>query len=263
MFFIVVILLLTILYTFLLSLIPVSNWFIFLWVFVAFILALISMFIFIILFILFNPKDKPNGKFRHMLLRNATPFSLWFLHIKKEVEGLENIPVNSNYVIYANHKSMMDPVIIYDTLHVICTAIGKKEIFQNFLMKKIGETYGAIALDRENDREALKGILKAIKMVKDGMPIIIFPEGGIKTRDTEEMVSLKAGAYKVALKAQAKILPVSVLGSSDISKKKRREKKRIKIIVHKPIDYEDFKNLNTTEIGTMVEKIINEDVRNA
>ena len=28
-----------------------------------------------------------------MLLRNATPFSLWFLHIKKEVEGLENIPV--------------------------------------------------------------------------------------------------------------------------------------------------------------------------
>ena len=76
------------------------------------------------------------------------------------------------------------------------------------------------------------------------------------------MVSLRAGAYKLVTKTEATILPISIIGLSEISKRKRNKRKDVKIIVHKPIRYNEFKEMNTTEIGIMVEEIINNGVKN-
>ena len=70
----------------------------------------------------------------------------------------------------------------------------KKELFKSHIMKVIGNTFKAVIMNREDDREAAKAMISAIKQVKDGTSMIIFPEGGIKTRDVEEMVNLRAGA---------------------------------------------------------------------
>ena len=129
-------------------------------------------------------------------------------------------------------------------------------------MNNIKETFGAISIDRDNDREALKQIIFAIKEIKEGLSMIIFPEGGIKDRNEEEMVSLRAGAYKLVTKSQATILPVSIIGSSEISKKKRYKRKNVKVVIHEPIRYDAFKQMNTNEIGLMVEEIINNGVKN-
>jgi 1-acyl-sn-glycerol-3-phosphate acyltransferase len=57
-------------------------------------------------------------------------------------------------------------------------------------------------------------MVDAIKVVKSGMAMAIFPEGGIKDRDDEKMVAMRAGAYSVAMKAEADLLPVSISGTS-------------------------------------------------
>ncbi len=156
----------------------------------------------------------------------------------------------------------MDPIFIYYALHTdSVTAIGKSTLFKNHFMKLIGNTFGAIPLNRENDREAAKAIIKAIGDVKKGMSMIIFPEGGIKTRDVEEMVNLRAGAYKLATKSGAKILPCAIIGSSQIKKKRRIKRKNVTVIFYKPIDKEEYQKMNTTEIGLMVEDIINNGIK--
>ena len=261
MLFVILLIILSVGYSLLYSLIPLSSWYLFLWIPLGIISGAITLVLLLLIYLLFASKTKCTNSLKHFILRNAVWLVLKVFHIKLDIVGKENIP-NGTFVIYGNHKSNMDPLIIYYAMHVKCTAIGKKSLFVHPIMKLITKTFGAIPIDRENDREAAKSIVQGIKLVKGGLPIIIFPEGGIKSRDTDEMVNLRAGAYKLATKAEAPILPCSIIGSSKISETKSRKKKIIKIIFHKPISKEEYKGKNTTEIGLEVEGIINEGIKN-
>ena len=258
---ILIALLLAVGYTFLFHLIPLNNWFLFLWIPLSIILGILTVLIYLVTYFRFASRKKPLGKYRHFILRQIVNIAAGYTNIKVYAEGRENIPDDPHFVVYANHKSNLDPLILYLALNRRVSIIGKKSLFQNPIMKNIAATYAAVAMDRENDREALKSLLVAIKQVKDGIPMIIFPEGGIKTRDVEEMVNLRAGAYKLAIKSQGTILPVSIIGSSEISRKKLHQRKNIKVIIHKPIPYEEYKDLNSTKIGLQVEELINETVK--
>ena len=237
------------------------GYYIILWVFVSIIAALLLEVIYCLLLIEIGAKTSPKSKLKVFHLRNALWFAFKFYHIKVTSEGKENIP-NETFVIYSNHKSMLDPAAIYVELNMIISAIGKKSLFGFWPMNRITKCFGALPMDRENNREAAKNMIAAIKAVKDGLSMIIFPEGGIKTRDVEEMVELKAGAYKLAMKAEAPIVPCTIIGSSAISKEKRTKKKEIHIIFHKPITKEEYKGKTTLEVGTLVENLINEDIKN-
>lgn len=261
MLLILIALILAVGYTFLFHLIPVSNWFLFLWIPLSIILGILTVLIYLVLYFRFNNRKKPLGKYRHFILRQIISIASKWTNLHINVEGRENIPTDPHFVIYANHKSNMDPLILYLALNTKLSIIGKKSLFKNPIMNNIAKTYAAIPMDRENDREALKSLLVAIKQVKDGIPMIIFPEGGIKSRDVEEMVNLRAGAYKLAIKSQGTILPVSIIGSSEISRKKLHQRKDIKVVIHKSIPYEEYKDLNSTKIGLQVEELINETVK--
>ena len=249
-------------FSYLYSLIPLSNWYLFLWIPLGILSGLLLLICLVLLYFSIAAKTKPTKKFKHFILRNACFLAIKFLHIKLDVIGLENIP-NETFVVYANHKSNMDPILIYYPMKKSCSAVGKKSLFKHPVMKLIADTYGAVSIDRENDREAAKSIVTAIKRVKAGLSMIIFPEGGIKTRDTDEMVNLRAGAYKLAIKSEAPILPVSIVNSSNISKKKFFKKIVIKIVYHKPIYKDEYKDFNTTELGQKVEQIINSGIKSA
>ncbi len=104
-------------------------------------------------------------------------------------------------------------------------------------------------------------MIEAIRAVRNGLSYIIFPEGGIKTRETEEMVNLRAGAYKLVTKSEALLLPVTILGSSKIKKRKNLFKSlTVQIIVHKPLSKEEYESQTTTELGEYVMNMINKDV---
>lgn len=237
------------------------GYWIILWVFIGLISGILFVLIYAILFIEIGCLTTPKSKFKVFVLRDALKLVFVFYHIKVTSEGLENVPKDGPFVIYSNHKSMLDPAYIYVELNRIVSAIGKKTLWGFWPMNHICKCFGALPMDRDNDRQAVKDMLKAINAVKDGLPMIIFPEGGIKSREVEEMVSLRAGAYKLAMKANAPIVPVAIVGSSYVAKKKRFQKKKIHIIFHKPIYSEEYKDKNTTEIGTYVEEMINKDVR--
>lgn len=240
--------------------IPLSHWFLFLWIPMSIILAVVIILGGIILFVYLCPKNNPKGKVRHFIMRNALWLTLKFEHVHTEVVGLENIDPNETYVIYGNHKSMLDPVIMYVNMHVTLTAIGKSEIFENGLVNTIAKAFGAISLNRNNTREAVKSINQGIETLKGGLSVIIFPEGGILTREDEHMTGLRAGAYKLVLKSERPILPITLIGTSKIASTPRIKRKNVKLIIHKPIMYEEVKDLNTNQIGEMVEELINGDI---
>lgn len=249
-----------VLYLFLL--IDLSLWFLFLWIPSSLVLGFALELVFLYLYaLLVGQHTKNNGFFKHYLLRNCCQCVHIFMNLRVKVIGKENIP-SETFVVYSNHKSDLDPVMIYYGLHRRpMSAVGKESLFKNHIMRLITNTFKAIPINRENDREAAKSMINAIKLVKDGVNMIIFPEGGIKSRDVEEMVDLKAGAYKLAMKPKATILPIALVGTSQTAKVPFYKKKKITMYIEKPITPDMYENLNTRDVGLMVENIINTRIK--
>ncbi len=240
-----------------------NNWFYALWIACGFVTSLVFFVILLLLALLFFRFSKPTNTLKHKILWHYFDFILIFLKIKVEVVGKENIPEHP-FCIYANHKSMLDPLILYYVYHTKISAAGKKTLEKVGFMRLLMKAMGAISIDRDNDREAMKAMIDGIKRMNEtNMGYIIFPEGGIKTRETEEMVELKPGAYKLATKAGASISPASIIGTSKIAGKKIFRTINVKIVIHKPITKDDYKDLNTTELGEKVFGIVNEGIKDA
>ncbi|MGM9971579.1 MAG: lysophospholipid acyltransferase family protein [Anaeroplasmataceae bacterium] len=224
--------------------------------------AIIIWILITLLMVLFFRATKCNNKLKHKILWQYTDLILFAGRIKVEIVGKENIP-SEPCVVYGNHKSMIDPVIIYNSYKKVMTAAAKKTLGKIKILKYIMDSLGVILIDRENDREAMKEIIRGIKNINDyNIGYMIFPEGGIKTRETEQMHDVKPGSYKLATKANAVISPVSIIGSSKIASRRLFTITKIKLVIHKPIYPEEYNNLSTIELGDKVLNIVNEGVKN-
>lgn len=140
------------------------------------------------------------------------------------------------------------------------SAVAKDNLYKIKPLKVIMDEFQVVPLNREDDKEGAKAIIRAIKLVKGGYNMMIFPEGGIKSREIETMVNLKPGAYKLATKANALISPVSIVGSSKLSKNAPFKKTKVNVVIHKPIDSDFYNSLNTHELGEYVGSIIDKGV---
>ena len=110
-----------------------------------------------------------------------------------------------------------------------------------------------IALDRQNPRDGVRMINEGVKNLKEGYSMMIFPEG---TRSLDgKTLPFKKGSMKLAIKAKAPIVPVTI-DSSFTSFEKNNKFKPSTVIVtfHKAIE--------TTNITKDEEKDLAENVRN-
>ena len=159
----------------------------------------------------------------------------------KEVKGLENIP-KTNFILVSNHQSYLD--IIIDSY--LCVPrkfhfIGQIEGFKIPLRWLIATVYflsGVIPLNRKNEESREEVIKEAIKVLKKGDILIIYPEGRRSTNG--EIQEGKSGAARIFLKTGVPILPVGIKGTFEIlpPKGKLKIKKIIKINIGRPLLFE-------------------------
>ena len=186
----------------------------------------------------------------------------YLFHLHIEIEGKENIP-DGTFVVYGNHKSKMDVLILYDVYHRVMSAVAKDDLYKIPVLHSIMDWFKVIPLNRRDDRQGVRDLIRAIKLVDGGYSMMIFPEGGIKTREEETTIGYKAGSFKLAVKPGATISPVSIIGSSKLhGKNLLLHKSEIKVIIHKPITKEMYETKNTFEIGEEVMEIIDKGVTN-
>lgn len=237
--------------------------YILLWAFFGYFFSWVIMVLTVIIMIPFAKYSKIDNKFKHYYIRSLVHFlNIFPLRLKIKVTGKENLPKTGGYVIYANHKSYTDPFILYTLINRPMALAAKKGIYKLPIVKPWIEAIGCIQIDRENNREAAKSMLQGIERVKNGLIMGIFPEGGIKDRDDEKMVAVRAGAYKLATKAEAPIVPITMMGTSEVKNRAPFRRTIIHVIVHPPLYYKDYENLSTVEIGDIVAKLTNDTITN-
>ena len=134
----------------------------------------------------------------------------------------------------------------------------KMSVYKLPIMHKLLTSVGAFPIDRSSDRNTARAMVDAIKVVKQGVAMVIFPEGGIKDRNDIKMVAMRAGAYRLGMKAEANLLPISIEGSTKIKHNIPFKITKIKVTIHELIMYEDVKDLKTADLADKVFHIINQ-----
>ena len=178
---------------------------------------------------------------------------------RKNINALER---EKGIIFVCNHQSNLDIPVIVSALHIDVGFVAKKEMkswpFFNIWMKRSK----CVFLNRENPREGIKDIKEAVKVVKDGYPIVIFPEGEI-TLDGE-ILRFKKGSFKLATETNGIIVPLTLKGTFDIQKRGEWKMKRnqlVTIIVGEPIYVDSLSNDEIKELSTKVREVIEENYK--
>ena len=174
--------------------------------------------------------------------------------------GLENLPKNGEAVVYTgNHRSFFDVIATYPVMPAPTGFIAKKEMRTWPLVSWWMKNLYCIFLDRKNSREGVKAILEGVENVKNGVSMVIFPEG-TRSREEGHVAMFHGGSFKLATKSGAPIIPVVYNNSGAIWDDHLPWVKRGVMTVEfcEPIETKDMKNIQINDLANQVHDIVYE-----
>jgi 1-acyl-sn-glycerol-3-phosphate acyltransferase len=189
------------------------------------------------------------GTVQHWFARTWSRMILATIFSPVEVVGRENIP-KEPAVYAANHSSALDIPLIYANLPMQFRIMAKIELFRYPFMGWHLTRSGQIPIDEKELN--LAGVKQAIKTLKSGMSLMVFPEGG-RTKDGQ-IKKFQAGAFYMAIKAGVPVMPMAIVGAYEALPMNtfviRRGK--MQLIIGKPIPTEGY---STREMEPLAEKV--------
>lgn len=162
--------------------------------------------------------------------------------IPVKVFGLENVPKNESVIFASNHQGAADILILLACLPVTFTFIIKKELFNVPIFGWYLKQAGYVSVDRGTGRGAMDMFADAVKKLKSGSNILVFPEG---TRSHDgRLQEFKRGSLLLAFKAKVRIVPVAISGSHNILPKKSYliNQAPVKVQIGEPISVNKYNN---------------------
>jgi 1-acyl-sn-glycerol-3-phosphate acyltransferase len=126
----------------------------------------------------------------------------WVRRHIRSVVGLEHLPTHGPVILAANHASWIDPLLLGS---VVYRAVNRKVFF----IAATGKYHGLGGLPiTKTERGAV--ILTALRVLNDGYPLGIFPEG--KTNHNRELMPGKTGVARLAIWSGVPVVPIGIKG---------------------------------------------------
>lgn len=165
-----------------------------------------------------NKEYERTNKFYEKFLNYTVWLMLKLVNVKVVLTGKEKIPTDSRFLFVSNHRSGYDPVIVRAVLGKYdINFISKPENFKVPILRHFLVRLKFLSIDRDNPRNSLKTIVKAIDYVKnDEGSMGVYPEG---TRSkTGELLPFHDGVFKIALKANVPVVVACLKGQENVKK---------------------------------------------
>jgi 1-acyl-sn-glycerol-3-phosphate acyltransferase len=181
---------------------------------------------------------------------------LWVCGVNVRVKGQENVNARVPRVYMTNHQSAIDIFALLAYLPVDFKFIMKQELMKIPLFGLTMRRAKHIGIVREDPRRAIQSMNEAIKRIKNGVSVLIFPEG---TRSLDgELQPFKKGGFNLALRSGCDILPVAIRDSYRIILKGtlRINKGSFDMQIGKPISIEGYSRKNLTQLMDRVGEAI-------
>ena len=173
---------------------------------------------------------------------------------KIETVGTELLPKDGRFLLVSNHLCDLDPGFFLKTFCDDQLAfIAKKEVYDMPIIGILMRRLLCQFVNRENDREALKTILKCIAILKeDKASVAVFPEGRI-TKDGKLLHDFRPGVFKIAQKANVPIVVCTLKGPENLfANVKRLRRTTVRLHLTGVIPAEELKGVTTVDIAHRV-----------
>ena len=130
---------------------------------------------------------------------------------RTQIIGRERVPRDGGLLVVCNHISFADPPLVGTAMPRPVDFMTMAELFRKPWLAKLLRTVGCFPVDRSRlDHSAAR---EAIRRLRAGRCVVIFPEGGIRSIGQSILDGnpvFKPGAGSIALLGGAAILPVIV-----------------------------------------------------
>jgi 1-acyl-sn-glycerol-3-phosphate acyltransferase len=192
----------------------------------------------------------------HIVARIWSQSILMVSRVHVSVKGLSNIEPDKSYVYMANHQSNFDIPVLLGYLPVQFRWLAKAELFKIPVFGRAMLGAGYVKIDRFNRQSAFASINKAARRMKDGVSVMIFPEG---TRSKDGSIrQFKKGGFVMAIKSGVPIIPVVIRGTWPIMAKSslRINRGDVEMEIAKPIDTSGYSMETKEELMDRVRTVI-------
>ncbi len=170
--------------------------------------------------------------------------------------GLENLPTDGGYILYANHQGK------YDALGVTWGHPRPCRVLMNLQRSKmpIANEYISLVrgkrLDHTNVRQQVTCLSEVGEEVKAGAVYLIFPEGGYRKDQDNHMNTFRGGCFRSSLTSERPIVPVALIDSYKPFGIKGLKAVHTEVHFLPPIPYETFRDLRVAQIARLVQETI-------
>lgn len=243
---------------------PLSLWLLPL-LFVAIDLCL-TLIAFLILWLLCRAVDmeKPqehDSKFYRAVMDVYIEALISLVLVRVHTRGLEKTPKEGRFLLVCNHLFIADPGILLNCFRKSQLAfVTKQENQSMFVVGKIMHKILCQPINRENDREALKTILKCIQLLKDDeVSVCVFPEG--YTSKDGKLHPFRPGVFKIAQKAGVPIVVCTIQNTRQILPNLKKLKHTdVELHLVDVIPAQELKGKTTVEISDWVYQMMLADL---
>lgn len=187
-------------------------------------------------------RDRATRRFHDFIAMAWMKCSFSSVLVRPLLVNAENIPAKGIPAVYvANHCSYLD-IYAFAYLQRRIKYVSKAEIFRIPIVGWAMEMAGNIALLRMNRRGQMEAFRKMVNVIKNGLSLVIFPEG---TRSaTGKLRRFQSGAFRAAKQEGTPVVPVTILGTREVMPSHawvplRYPKAPISLVIHPPISSEE------------------------
>lgn len=203
--------------------------------------------------------DKYTKEQKYLHLRRIMKYANRGGRVNVECHGIEHLPSENGYILYPNHQGMYDVLTIIATNEVPFSVVIKKELKDIFMLSRVFEAMGALALDREDIRQSM-GVIKEVgQQVSEGNNFLIFAEG-TRSKQGNKVGEFKGGSFKAAYKAKCPIVPVALVDAYVPFDIPSIKKVTVTVEYLEAIPYEEYKGMKTTELAMLVQNRIQDAI---
>ena len=197
-----------------------------------------------------------NGHVQHRIAQLWARLMILFGATRLTIEGREKLSKYQVAVYASNHTSYMDTPVIFSSLPFQFRILARKALWPIPFIGWYLNRSGQLPIDTDNTHAALASLGAAVKTLRRGMSLFVFPEGG-RTLNGNLKPFLSGAAY-LAIRAQVPLVPMALAGVYDLLPIHTRHlfPTPVKLIVGDAIDTKGMTLRQTEELTDRLKKEI-------
>ena len=208
-----------------------------------------------------NKPQENDSKFYRRMMHLYVDAIFTVARVKVVTRGMEQTPESGRFLLVCNHVDNIDPAFLLTCFRKSQLAfISKREVQHFFMVGQLMHKILCQPINRENDREALKTILKCIQIIKeDKASIAVFPEGYI--HPDKKLHHFRPGVFKIATKTRVPIVVCTLRDTPVVLKNFMHLKpSTVEVRLLQVIYPEEYESITTVELADRIYKMMADDL---